>query len=152
VRLSVAAGTLLSQVQRHVESGHAGVRQAVTTIERATPDVNRERQRTDGLTRSMQASVEESVRGFQKGLHGFRLALRSLDPYATLQRGYALVQRDGHVVETVEDTKVGERLNVRVRNGDFPVRVDSESPVPDQKRRRKTKVAQEQAPLFHLDV
>ncbi|MCI0890504.1 MAG: exodeoxyribonuclease VII large subunit, partial [Chloroflexi bacterium] len=67
-------------------------------------------------------------------------------------RGYALVQRDGHVVDTVEDTKVGERLNVRVRDGDFPVRVDTESPVPDQKRRRRTKVAQEQAPLFHLDV
>ena len=152
VRLSIAAGTLLSQVQERLEGGRTLVRQAVTTIERATPDMNRERQRTDDLTRTIQAHVEESVRGFQKGLHGFNLALRSLDPYGTLQRGYALVQRDGHVVDTVEDTKVGERLNVRVRDGDFPVRVDTESPIPDQKRRKRTKVAQEQAALFHLDV
>ena len=62
------------------------------------------------------------------------------------------MQRDGHVVESVVDTTVGERLNVRVRDGDFPVRVDSERPVPDLRRRRRTKVAQEQAALFHLDV
>jgi len=152
VRLSIAAGTLLSTVQRNVQVADERVTRAVTTIERSVPDMNRERQRTDDLTRAIQASVDESVRAFAKGLHGFSLALRSLDPYATLQRGYALVQRDGHVVETVDDTQVGERLNVRVRDGDFPVRVDSESPVPDLKRRRRTKVAREQAALFHLDA
>ncbi|MCH7750911.1 MAG: hypothetical protein IH898_01980 [Planctomycetes bacterium] len=50
------------------------------------------------------------------------------------------------------DTTVGERLNVRVRDGDFPVRVDSGRPVPDRKRRRKAAVAKEQAPLFSLEV
>ena len=153
VRLSVAAGTLLSLVQGRLESGRAGVRQAVQRVERSAPDINRERQRTDELTRSALASVEQLVRGFQKGLHGFQLALRSLDPYAVLQRGYALVQRNGHVVESVVDTKVGERLNVRVRDGDFPVRVDSGRPVPDRTRRRKAAaVAKEQAPLFSLEV
>ncbi|MBI4571523.1 MAG: hypothetical protein HY723_06195, partial [Chloroflexi bacterium] len=74
-------------------------------------------------------------------------------PYAVLQRGYALVQRNGHVVESVADTKVGERLNVRVRDGDFPVRVDSDAPVPDRARRRKAAaVAKEQAALFSLEV
>ena len=152
VRLSVAAGALISDVQRVTGDGRAGVSQAVTRIERSTPDVNRERQRTDDLTRSALAAVDEQTRGFQKGLHGFRLALRSLDPYATLQRGYALVQRDGHVIAGVADTTVGERLNVRVRDGDFPVRVDSGRPVPDRKRRRKAAVAKEQAPLFSLEV
>ena len=151
VRLSVAAGTLLSHAQRQTDEGRAGVVQMVTRVERAAPDVNRERQRTDDLTRSAQAVVEELLRDFQKGLHGFHLALRSLDPYATLQRGYALVQRDGHVVDTVAGVKVGERLDVRVRDGDFPVRVDSGRPVPDRKRGRKAAVASEQAPLFSLE-
>ncbi|MCH8995007.1 MAG: exodeoxyribonuclease VII large subunit, partial [Chloroflexi bacterium] len=151
VRLSVAAGALISQLQAQTDEGRAGVVQAAGRIERAAPDLNRERQRTDDLTRSAQAAVEELLGGFQKGMHGFRLALRSLDPYATLQRGYALVQRDGHVVESVADLNVGERLDVRVRDGDFPVRVDSESPVPDRKRRRRAAaVAKEQAPLFRL--
>jgi exodeoxyribonuclease VII large subunit len=152
VRLSVAAGTLLSTVQRRVEEGRGRVARAVGAIERGIPDVNRERQRTDDLTRAALAAVDTQLRGYQKGLHGYHLALRSLDPYGTLQRGYAVVQRDGHVVESVVDTTVGERLNVRVRDGDFPVRVDSERPVRDMRRRRRTKVAEEQAALFHLDV
>jgi exodeoxyribonuclease VII large subunit len=152
VRLSVAAGTLLANVQEQLESGRSGVRNAALTMERAAPDINRERQRTDDLTRQAMTSVEAMVRTFQKGLHGFHLALRSLDPYATLQRGYALVQRDGHVVDSVEGATVGERLNVRVRDGDFPVRVDSGGAVPDQKRRKRTAVAKEQAPLFLMEV
>jgi hypothetical protein len=47
---------------------------------------------------------------------------------------------------------VGERLNVRVRDGDFPVRVDSGRPVADRARRRKAAVASEQAPLFLVDL
>jgi exodeoxyribonuclease VII large subunit len=152
VRLSVAAGALLSTVERQMDEGRDGVRLAVTSIERTAPDLNRDRQRTDDLTRSAQAAVEELVRGFQKGLYGFHLALRSLDPYATLERGYALVQRDGHVIESVADTSVGERLNVRVRDGDFPVRVDSDQPVQDRARRRKAAVSKEQAQLFSLEV
>ena len=150
VRLSVAAGTLHAQVRAFAEAGATRVRQAATRIERSPPDVNRERQRTDDQTRRAMSSLEGRVQTLVRGLHGYRLALRSLDPYGTLQRGYALVQRDGHVVESVADTNVGERLNVRVRDGDFPVRVDSDKPVPDRARRRRTKVAQEQAALFHL--
>ena len=152
-RLAVAAGTLLANVRRLVDEGKAGVRHAVVDIERAVPDINRERQRTDDLTRSAIAAIEQRVRAYQKGLHGFHLALRSLDPYAVLQRGYALVQRDGHVIENVDDVSVGERLNVRVRDGDFPVRVDSGQVVPDRARRKKAAaVAKEQAQLFSLEV
>jgi exodeoxyribonuclease VII large subunit len=152
VRLAVAAGTLLSGVQSQIDGGRVRVRDGVSRIERYAPHINVERQKTDDLTRAALTAVEQQVRGFQKGLHGFHLALRSLDPYATLQRGYALVQRDGHVVDSVDGMTVGERLNVRVRDGDFPVRVDSGAPVPDTKRRRKAAIAKEQAPLFMMEV
>jgi len=152
VRLSVAAGTLLSNVQAQLEAGWNGARHATLLLERVAPDINRERQRTDDLTRSALSSVEQRVSLFHRGLHGFALAMRSLDPYATLQRGYALVQRDGHVVDSVEGATVGERLNVRVRDGDFPVRIDSGGVVPDQKRRKRTAIAKEQAPLFLMEV
>ncbi|MEX1254344.1 MAG: exodeoxyribonuclease VII large subunit [Dehalococcoidia bacterium] len=151
-RLSLAAGTLASNVRRQLDDGRTGVGRAVSRIERAAPDVNRERQRADDLTRRALRTVDGLVTGFHKGLHGFQLALRSLDPYATLQRGYALVQRDGHVVDSVAHTTVGERLSVRVRDGDFPVRVDSGRPVADRTRRRKAAVASEQAPLFSVEV
>ncbi|MEX2158553.1 MAG: exodeoxyribonuclease VII large subunit [Dehalococcoidia bacterium] len=153
VRLSVAAGTLLSHVNRLLDDGKTGVRNAVAGIERGVPDINRERQRTDDLTRAACDAVEQRVRAYQKTCHGFGLALRSLDPYAVLQRGYALVQRNGHVIENVDDVSVGERLNVRVRDGDFPVRVDSGQVVPNPTRRKKAAAApKEQAQLFSLEV
>jgi hypothetical protein len=55
-------------------------------------------------------------------------------------------------VESVTDATVGERLNVRVRDGDFPVRVDSGNPVPDRARRRRAAVAAEQASLFSMEA
>ncbi len=152
VRLSVAAGSLLSDVQRCTEVGRTSIEQAISRVDRAAPDIDRERQRTDDLTRTAMTAVDGLLQNVHKGLHGFNLALRSLDPYATLQRGYALVQRNGRVVDSVADTAVGERLNVRVRDGDFPVRVDSDKPVPDRRRRKKAAVASEQASLFSMEA
>jgi exodeoxyribonuclease VII large subunit len=152
VRLSVAAGTLLSHLHGGIEGARNGTKRCLAAIERAAPNIDRWRQRTDDLSRSAVVAVEDRLKQYQKGAHGYHRALRSLDPYAVLQRGYALVQRDGHVVESVAGRAIGERLNVRVRDGDFPVRVDSGQFVQDRARRRKAAaVAKEQAELFSLD-
>jgi exodeoxyribonuclease VII large subunit len=48
--------------------------------------------------------------------------VRALSPAATLERGYAVVQRrDGHVVRVTDDVTTGEDLHVRVSDGRFPV-------------------------------
>jgi exodeoxyribonuclease VII large subunit len=48
--------------------------------------------------------------------------VRALSPAATLERGYAVVQRrDGHVVLAADDVSTGEDLSVRVAQGRFPV-------------------------------
>ncbi len=49
----------------------------------------------------------------------------ALSPAATLQRGYAVLQKpDGAVVRAPEDTSAGEELRARVAEGEFTVRVD----------------------------
>lgn len=49
--------------------------------------------------------------------------IRALSPQATLDRGYAVVQRrDGHVVRAPADVADGERLRVRVAGGQFAAR------------------------------
>lgn len=51
--------------------------------------------------------------------------VRALSPAATLQRGYAVVQRpDGHVVHRPDDVSVGDHLGVRLAEGALGVRVD----------------------------
>ncbi|QIQ02891.1 exodeoxyribonuclease VII large subunit [Streptomyces liangshanensis] len=53
-----------------------------------------------------------------------RARVVALSPAATLERGYAVLQRsDGSVVRSPEDVTAAEELRARVANGDFAVRV-----------------------------
>lgn len=53
---------------------------------------------------------------------------RSLSPAATLERGYAIVQRgDGVVVRNIEDVSIGDHLEVFVHEGNLQVDVISSS-------------------------
>jgi exodeoxyribonuclease VII large subunit len=138
VRLSVLAASLLTSCRSEVEGRRAGVSQAVTRMERLIPDLARERQRVDDLWRQANASLEALLRRWRERLWGFAGQLRSLDPNATLARGYALVQRDGHVVSSVAEVAGGERLSVRVKDGGFPVRVEKAAGIrPSTRRTRK---------------
>ena len=50
--------------------------------------------------------------------------VRALSPAATLERGYAVVQRaDGHVVRSPHDVSAGDRLRVRVAEGELAAEV-----------------------------
>ena len=53
----------------------------------------------------------------------------ALSPAATLQRGYAVLQRaDGHVVRDPAEVAADEALRARVAEGEFAVRVTSRTP------------------------
>ncbi|HEY7271860.1 MAG TPA: exodeoxyribonuclease VII large subunit [Actinoplanes sp.] len=50
--------------------------------------------------------------------------LRALSPAATLERGYAIVQRaDGHVVRAADDVKIDDILRVRLAEGELDATV-----------------------------
>jgi exodeoxyribonuclease VII large subunit len=153
VRLSVQAASLLTSCRGEVEGRRTGVSQAVTRMERLVPDLARERQRVDDLWRQANASLETLLRRWRERLWGFAGQLRSLDPKATLARGYALVQRDGHVVSSVAEVTGGERLSVRVKDGGFPVRVEKAAGArPSTRRTRKgEKRGEGVQPLLMLD-
>ena len=54
-----------------------------------------------------------------------RARARSLSPLATLQRGYAVVQRsDGRVVRDPHDVGAGDALRVRVAGGELAAHAD----------------------------
>ncbi len=54
-----------------------------------------------------------------------RARVRALSPAATLERGYAVVQRhDGSVVRRPDDVSHGERLRIRLADGELSATVD----------------------------
>lgn len=72
-------------------------------------------------------TVVHRVEGAERDLDHARARVTALSPAATLERGYAVVQRaDGALVRDPAEVADGERLQVRVSGGRLPVRVDRE--------------------------
>jgi exodeoxyribonuclease VII large subunit len=74
-------------------------------------------------------TVVHRVEGAERDLEHARARVAALSPAATLERGYAVVQRaDGSLVRDPADVADDERLSVRVAGGRLPVRVDRTTP------------------------
>jgi exodeoxyribonuclease VII large subunit len=74
-------------------------------------------------------TLTHRVEGAERDLEHARARVAALSPAATLQRGYAVVQRaDGALVRDPAEVADGERLLVRVAGGRLPVRVDRTDP------------------------
>jgi exodeoxyribonuclease VII large subunit len=118
------AGWLAGLVARR----HAEVDRTALDLRRAVPDVARQRERVVSLLSSAARAAAQAVSGRRNGVNAFAIQLRSLDPRATLARGYAIVQRraDGRVVVKVEQVKTRDRLDVHVTDGSFPAEVSKQ--------------------------
>jgi exodeoxyribonuclease VII large subunit len=66
------------------------------------------------------------VEGAERDLEHARARVAALSPAATLDRGYAVVQKaDGSLVRDPAEVTEGERLRVRVAGGRLTVRVEN---------------------------
>lgn len=147
VRLGVAAGTMASILQQRIGIERENIGVSIRTLERRAPDIDRFRQRIDDAARRGAAAVEGAHRHAVTGVGNCVWRLRSLDPQATLERGYAIVQRGKRAVSSVADARAGDALDVRVKDGSFGVRVDGGAP---KSRQIKRRVPDAQAPLFTM--
>jgi exodeoxyribonuclease VII large subunit len=89
------------------------------------PDVARHRERLASSIRHALNAARRAVERRDERVIGWSDQLRSLDPRATLARGYAVVQlRDGKkAVTSVSQVKGKAKLDVHVKDGKFPAEV-----------------------------
>ncbi|MDP9236066.1 MAG: exodeoxyribonuclease VII large subunit [Chloroflexota bacterium] len=146
--LHAHAAAMESSLHRGIRIERDRVRATLQSADRRAPDVNRERQRVDELTRRCTGAAEHSHRDRTHGLGGCVWRLKALDPFATLERGYAIVQRGPAIVSGTRDVRAGDALDVRVRDGSFGVHVDGGRS--GQRTRIKRRVPDAQAPLFTM--
>jgi exodeoxyribonuclease VII large subunit len=99
---------------------------------RGAVNVERLRQKLDGLERQAfnAFSVQETRR--RELLRRCLVQMTALDPQATLNRGYAVVHKAGGVVSSVSSVASGDSLVIKVADGGFPARVEA----PARRRRR----------------
>ncbi|MEU4562125.1 exodeoxyribonuclease VII large subunit [Actinoplanes sp. NPDC023936] len=72
-------------------------------------------------------SLEHRLRRADDDLRHTVARLRALSPAATLQRGYAIVQRaDGHVVRAADEVAAADLLRIRLASGELAARVGSD--------------------------
>lgn len=118
---------LLAAVQTAIAQAGQALRREARSLQRAVPMtlVHQRRQRLDEQQQRLLMAMEHGLALRHARLQGLMGRLSPLNPYQTLQRGYALVtrQRDGRVVRSVRQAPPGEPLHVRVGDGQFPATV-----------------------------
>ncbi len=85
----------------------------------------------ESLGDRLRGTVRDRLQREQDRLGGLRSLAQALDPEAVLQRGYALVRRQGQLVRHVADLQTGDRLQLQLGDGRCDVIVDTTETRPD---------------------
>ena len=86
--------------------------------------IRNDRQRLDELTHRTGVALSHQMKLERSQLFGLVRRLEALSPLAILQRGYAVVSTaDGSIVHSAVQVNPGDRLDIRVHEGQFPVEV-----------------------------
>ena len=95
----------LAALARHMETG--------------LPDTQTLRRRVDDIGQLVQRASERLVQDGKIQVEGFSLRLRALDPAATLDRGFSIVELSdsGQVVTSAMQVSVGDALAITVADG-----------------------------------
>ena len=97
-------------------------------LERVSPQwqVRNDRQRLDEISSRSWLALQNCLKVQRSELRGVQNRLTSLNPYAVLQRGYAIVSNSmGQVVSSVHKAHQEDALNLRVSDGIIQTKVIS---------------------------
>jgi exodeoxyribonuclease VII large subunit len=109
----------------------------VSDLDYRIPDFATLRRRVDDLSQRSSTATTAFLTLRNGETASFLARLQTLNPAATLARGYAVVhkQRDGQPIYSKKGVKAGDNLSVIVSDGAFPASV--QGPQPPVRRRRK---------------
>ncbi len=83
--------------------------------------IEEQQMRLDYTVKNLQTACGGTVAGEQKRLSAAAAKLDALSPLKVLGRGYAIARKGECVVRSVADVSSGDRLTVRLADGDLPV-------------------------------
>jgi len=91
--------------------------------------IDARRQQVDELSQRAGRCLEHALMLHRSQLAGLQARLEALSPLAVLERGYAIVKQQGTgvIVRQVEQVDPGDRLSIRVQDGEFGATVRSGS-------------------------
>lgn len=104
--------------------------QSTNALHRSSPraQLANRRQRLDELARTASRHLQRRIESRRGHLASATRQLNTLNPLSTLERGYAIVQKENAVVIDAAQVSANDVVNVRVRAGEFNARVE-QSPI-----------------------
>ena len=88
------------------------------------PDAGELRERLEQTRERLRRAPLLTVERKRARLEGAHGRLRALSPSATLERGYAIVRREGHIVRASQDVSSGVHVDVELGDGGFEATVE----------------------------
>jgi len=124
-QVDVLRSKLVSAIQDDLRDRRAAVQSQARALAHLSPQqqLANLRQRADDLISQATSSVAHLLQLRRARLTGALARLDALNPLAVLQRGYAVVRREGQLVHSVSQVSPGDRLSVHVSDGDFEATV-----------------------------
>ena len=130
LRQTVAAWTERAQrgALRAVEAGRVEVANLSRRLESGLPDLGNLKRQVDDMADVLGNNFNNRLRMARLEVDNFESRLRTLDPAATLRRGFAVVQHGdtGTVVSSVGQVTGGDSLRITVADGTIPGTVAGE--------------------------
>jgi len=117
-------------LQSVVASERASLTDVLNNLERVSPiwQVRNDRQRLDELVTRVELGMQNEFKMRRSEWRGVQHRLTALNPFAVLQRGYAIVtDEQGSVVTSVRQARKEQVLDVQVSDGVILTRVLSDS-------------------------
>ena len=123
-----AVDRLIHACQANLQEARSGLVELRHRVERSSPAhrVLNDRQRLDDLALRSQAALGSNFRLWRSETENTSKRLHSLNPFAVLQRGYAILSNaEGSVISSITQISKEELLDARVADGVFMARVTS---------------------------
>ncbi|MBN1137020.1 MAG: exodeoxyribonuclease VII large subunit [Anaerolineae bacterium] len=122
-RVKMRARQMAQALQRRLSLARQAADQQRRALQRLSPQarIDARRQQVDDLSQRAGRSLEHALALHRSQLAGLQARLAALSPLAVLERGYAIVrqQDSGAIVRQVEQVSPGDRLSIRVQDGEF---------------------------------
>ena len=125
-QLVATAARLGNLAEQRLENASAEVAALRGRLDRVSPisQINNQRQRLDDLSLRAQMVWQHRLTYMQVEARGLQQRLAALNPYAVLQRGYAIVSHtDGQVISSLNQVIENEAIAIQVSDGKFAARV-----------------------------
>jgi len=116
---------LLSTILTHLNEARVEVQEKERRLRQQSPQrqIDNRRQQVDDQVANLGRTLGHILRLYQERLSSAEARLQTLNPRATLARGYAIVYRAGQVVSSTSEVSPGDLVAVALQDGTFEAEV-----------------------------